>query len=150
MNVKTLFVHHPFTHFLSRLPSRQNPLASSMGVAAGAGEAVSADNSDRGGSRVESPVDGATPSTNSKGTSSMAVSRGSAPPTASAAPTIPEATPESLKQVFKALDKRRRNLEKRKEKLAEYKVKLDAGENLNKDQREAASHFDEVINLLYF
>lgn len=80
----------------------------------------------------------------------MAVSRGSAPPTASAAPTIPEATPESLKQVFKALDKRRRNLEKRKEKLAEYKVKLDAGENLNKDQREAASHFDEVVGAIDF
>ena len=67
----------------------------------------------------------------------------SAAAAASASP-IPEATPESLKQVYKALDKRRRNLEKRKEKLAEYKVKLDAGENLNKDQRDAAAHFEEV------
>jgi hypothetical protein len=59
---------------------------------------------------------------------------------------IEDLAPDNLKQVFKALDKRRRNLEKRKERLAEYKVRLDAGENLNKDQREAASHYEEVID----
>ena len=112
-----------------------------MGVAAGGGDASSSANSERGGSRVESPVDGSAPSNHK---ASSVPPRGSAPSAASAAMTIPEATPENLKQVFKALDKRRRNLEKRKEKLAEYKVRLDAGENLNKDQREAASHYEEV------
>ena len=35
-------------------------------------------------------------------------------------------------------------MEKRSERLAEYKAKLAQGENLNKDQREAASHYEEV------
>lgn len=63
---------------------------------------------------------------------------------------IEENAPEILRQVFKALDKRRRNMEKRCDKLAEYKKRLDEGENLNKDQREAASHYEEVLGSISF
>ena len=125
-----------FTQYGSFPFPLQNPLSSLPG----AGNGASASNSERG-SRVESPVDGSAPSLNHVAPRASSIA---ATPALAAASPIPEATPESLKQVYKALDKRRRNLEKRKEKLAEYKVKLDAGENLNKDQREAASHFEEV------
>ena len=138
-------LQHSFENNISN--HLQSPLASSS---MGGGDVASAANCEREGSRAESPVDG---STNNKAsslpprsasTTAAVTAAAAAAAAASSSSPIPEATPESLKQVYKALDKRRKNLEKRKEKLAAYKVRLDAGENLNDDQREAASHFEEV------
>ena len=123
----------------------------------GGGDVASAANCEREGSRAESPVDGSTnnkasslpprsASTTAAVTAAASTAAAAAAAAASSSSPIPEATPESLKQVYKALDKRRKNLEKRKEKLAAYKVRLDAGENLNDDQS-LMNYYRDIIQL---
>lgn len=104
-------------------------------------------NGDAHSARGESPLTSENNANNTKSDLSSAASTLRAAQTAA---SIEDAAPENLKQVFKALDKRRRNMEKRSERLAEYKAKLAQGENLNKDQREAASHYEEVLGAISF
>ncbi|KAK1887293.1 Caprin-1 [Dissostichus eleginoides] len=58
--------------------------------------------------------------------------------------------PEVMKQVLCVLDKKVRNMEKKKSKLDDYQVRKDKGENLNQDQLEALSKFQEIIHNLEF
>ncbi|KAJ4938620.1 hypothetical protein JOQ06_003230 [Pogonophryne albipinna] len=58
--------------------------------------------------------------------------------------------PEVMKQVLCVLDKKVRNMEKKKSKLDDYQVRKDKGENLNQDQLEALSKFQEIMHNLEF
>jgi caprin-1 len=54
------------------------------------------------------------------------------------------------KACISALDKKLRNLEKRKSKLDSYRDKLNKGEKLDKDQKEAVDKYESVIANLEF
>ncbi|XP_010774881.1 caprin-1b [Notothenia coriiceps] len=58
--------------------------------------------------------------------------------------------PEVMKQVLCVLDKKVRNMEKKKSKLDDYQVRKEKGENLNQDQLEALSKFQEIMHNLEF
>lgn len=69
--------------------------------------------------------------------------------------TKPEnkASPEvetGIKLVLNVVEKKVRNLEKRKGKLDAYRDSFKKGEELNEDQREAVSRFEEVVKNLEF
>ncbi|XP_070543918.1 caprin-1-like isoform X1 [Ptychodera flava] len=57
---------------------------------------------------------------------------------------------DAMRQSLAVIEKKIRNLEKRKGKLDGYKNMVQAGEELNKDQRDAIAKFDEVVSNLEF
>ncbi|CAJ1049710.1 caprin-1a isoform X3 [Xyrichtys novacula] len=57
---------------------------------------------------------------------------------------------ETMKQVLGVIDKKVRNMEKKKSKLDDYQAKKNKGENLNHDQLEALTKYQEIINNLEF
>ncbi|XP_022082767.1 caprin-1-like isoform X2 [Acanthaster planci] len=74
-------------------------------------------------------------------------------PAASSKPTLQNAPKEGQdfpQQLMAMIEKKIRNLEKRKMKLQQYQNMVQAGQDLTKDQVQAASHFDEVCSNLDF
>ena len=59
--------------------------------------------------------------------------------------TGPVEPTDAVKNVSTIIEKKVRNLEKRKGKLESYKEKLDGGEDLKPDQKEALSKYGEVL-----
>ncbi|XP_074523392.1 caprin-1a isoform X2 [Halichoeres trimaculatus] len=57
---------------------------------------------------------------------------------------------ETMKQVLGMIDKKVRNMEKKKSKLDDYQMKKNKGENLNQDQLEALSKYQEITNNVEF
>ncbi|XP_029000443.1 caprin-1a isoform X2 [Betta splendens] len=57
---------------------------------------------------------------------------------------------EAMKQFLGVIDKKVRNMEKKKSKLDDYQAKKDKGENLNHDQLEALTKYQEILNNLDF
>ncbi|KAM8877430.1 caprin-1a isoform 1-T6 [Synchiropus picturatus] len=57
---------------------------------------------------------------------------------------------EAMKQFLGVVDKKVRNMEKKKSKLDDYQAKKDKGDNLNQDQLEALSKYQEILNNLEF
>ncbi|XP_038052891.1 caprin-1-like [Patiria miniata] len=74
-------------------------------------------------------------------------------PAASSKPTpqnAPKEAPDFPTQLVAMIEKKIRNLEKRKLKLQSYQDMVKSGQELTKDQIQAASHFDEVCSNLDF
>ncbi len=74
-------------------------------------------------------------------------------PAASSKPTpqnAPQGATDFPSQLMAIMEKKIRNLEKRKVKLQQYRDMVKDGEELTKDQVQAASHFDEVVSNLEF
>eukprot|EP00058_Branchiostoma_floridae_P023083 XP_002608573.1 hypothetical protein BRAFLDRAFT_128819 [Branchiostoma floridae] len=63
-------------------------------------------------------------------------------------PGSPQEHQNALQQVLNIVEKKVRNLEKRKQKLDGYRELSKKGEELNKDQLEAAAKYDEVVQCL--
>ncbi|XP_066276519.1 caprin-1-like isoform X3 [Branchiostoma lanceolatum] len=63
-------------------------------------------------------------------------------------PGSPQEHQNALQQVLNIVEKKVRNLEKRKQKLDGYRELAKKGEELNKDQLEAAAKYDEVTQCL--
>lgn len=57
---------------------------------------------------------------------------------------------ETMKQVLGVVEKKVRNMEKKKSKLDDYQAKKNKGENLNQDQLDALSKYQEITNNLEF
>ncbi|KAM9817177.1 caprin-1a [Neosynchiropus ocellatus] len=57
---------------------------------------------------------------------------------------------EAMKQFLGVVEKKVRNMEKKKSKLDDYQAKKDKGDNLNQDQLEALSKYQEILNNLEF
>ncbi|XP_071809355.1 uncharacterized protein [Asterias amurensis] len=74
-------------------------------------------------------------------------------PAASSKPTpqnAPQGATDFPSQLMAIMEKKMRNLEKRKVKLQQYRDMVKDGQELTKDQVQAASHFDEVVSNLEF